>query len=206
MVRRNRAGRADGRSLRPGDSGAAGQRAAGADGLQRSTRPRAHPRGRAFYSAGGAGRPGLRGLPAGKRRGTSGVRTRLCRRWNEDGEDSSAWSGCTDRVDPGGRCRTGSGAESDPRRTPPGRSRCGFRCPRNALRRILMVVPDQNLLIVSGPNDVPYDFKVTPKTQIVSGSSRPTLNELKGQEGRSVVVEFVPERDGNYARRVEVRG
>ncbi len=88
----------------------------------------------------------------------------------------------------------------------PAEAAAGFGVPETLSGRILMVVPDQNLLIVSGPNDVPYDFKVTPKTQIVSGSSRPTLDELKGHEGRSVVVEFVPERDGNYARRVEVRG
>jgi hypothetical protein len=88
----------------------------------------------------------------------------------------------------------------------PAEAAAGFGVRESLSGRILMVVPDQNLLIVTGPNDVPYDFKVTPKTQIVSGSSHPTLTELKGQEGRAVVVEFVPERDGNYARRIEVRG
>lgn len=85
-------------------------------------------------------------------------------------------------------------------------SNLGFGVPESMSGTIQMVVADQNLLIVSGPNKVPYDLKVTPKTVIVVGDKRGTLESLSGLVGKSVSVGFVPQRDGNFATRVEVAG
>ncbi len=80
----------------------------------------------------------------------------------------------------------------------------GFGVPETLAGKIQMVVPDKNLLVVSGPDDVPYDLTVTPKTLIVVGDRRATLDQLSGYVGKQVSVGFVPRRDGNYATRIEV--
>lgn len=82
----------------------------------------------------------------------------------------------------------------------------GFGVAESLTGRIAMVLPEQKLLIVSGPNEVPYDFKITDRTVIVFEGARKTLEDLKNAVGKSVSVGFVPERDGNYAHRVEVSG
>ncbi len=82
----------------------------------------------------------------------------------------------------------------------------GFGVPESMSGTIQMVVADQNLLVVSGPNGVPYDLKITPKTVIVVGDKAGTLETLSGQTGKQVSVGFVPQRDGNFATRVEVAG
>lgn len=82
----------------------------------------------------------------------------------------------------------------------------GFGVPESMSGTIQMVVADQNLLVVSGPNGVPYDLKITPKTVIVVGDKAGTLETLSGLIGKQVSVGFVPQRDGNFATRVEVSG
>lgn len=82
----------------------------------------------------------------------------------------------------------------------------GFGVPESLSGKIEMVVPDQNLLVVSGPNGVPYDLIVTRKTVIVIGDKRGNLESLAGAVGKAVSVGFVPQRDGNYATRIEVTG
>lgn len=85
-------------------------------------------------------------------------------------------------------------------------SKLGFGTPESLSGTIQMVVTDQNLLVVSGPNNVPYDLKITPKTVIVVGDKAGTIQSLVGEKGKSVSVGFVPRRDGNFATRVEVAG
>jgi hypothetical protein len=82
----------------------------------------------------------------------------------------------------------------------------GFGVAESLSGKILMVVPEQNLVVISGPNDVPYDLVVSPKTVIVVGDKRGTLASLAGQIGKQVSVGFVPQRDGNHATRIEVTG
>jgi hypothetical protein len=82
----------------------------------------------------------------------------------------------------------------------------GFGVAESMSGTIQMVVADENLLVVKGPNDVPYDLKITPKTVIVVGEKAGTLETLSGQIGKQVSVGFVPQRDGNFATRVEVAG
>jgi hypothetical protein len=82
----------------------------------------------------------------------------------------------------------------------------GFGVAESLSGKIQMVVVDQDLLVVTGPNGVPYDLKVTPKTVIVIGDKRGTLASLANSVGKAVSVGFVPRRDGNYATRIEVTG
>lgn len=80
----------------------------------------------------------------------------------------------------------------------------GFGIPESLSGTIQMVVVDQNLVVVNGPNGVPYDLIVTPKTVIVIGNRRGTLESLSNMIGKPVSVGFVPQRKGNYATRIEV--
>ncbi|MDE3136051.1 MAG: hypothetical protein KGL59_05730 [Acidobacteriota bacterium] len=80
----------------------------------------------------------------------------------------------------------------------------GFGVPESMSGSIQMVVADQNLLVVKGPNGVPYDLRITPKTVIVVGDKAGALETLAGQIGKQVSVGFVPQRDGNFATRIEV--
>lgn len=82
----------------------------------------------------------------------------------------------------------------------------GFGTPESLAGKIQMVVPDQNLLVVAGPDNVPYDLKITPKTVIVVGDQRSTLQQLSNYIGKQVSVGFIPRRKGNFATRVEVSG
>lgn len=85
-------------------------------------------------------------------------------------------------------------------------SNMGFGIPESLSGKIQMVVVDQNLVVVDGPNNVPYDLIVTPKTVIMIGSQRGTLESLSSRVGETVSVGFVPQRKGNYATRIEVTG
>ncbi|HEV2389062.1 MAG TPA: hypothetical protein VGS20_17615 [Candidatus Acidoferrales bacterium] len=82
----------------------------------------------------------------------------------------------------------------------------GFGVAESITGKIQMVVADQSLVVVTGPNDVPYDLKITPKTVIVVGEKRGTIESLASQVGKTASVGFVPQRDGNYAERVEITG
>lgn len=82
----------------------------------------------------------------------------------------------------------------------------GFGVPESLSGTIQMVIADQNLVVVNGPNGVPYDMKITPKTVIVVGDKAGTVETLVGEKGKSVSIGFVPERNGNFATRVEVAG
>lgn len=80
----------------------------------------------------------------------------------------------------------------------------GFGVTESLSGKIQMVVPGQELLVVNGPNNVPYDMKVTPKTLVVVNEKRGTIQSLVNQVGQPVTVAFKPQRDGDIATRVEV--
>lgn len=80
----------------------------------------------------------------------------------------------------------------------------GFGVAESLSGTVQMVAADQDLLVVKGLNDVPYDFKVTPKALVVVGEKRGTIQSLADQVGKHVIVAFTPQRDGNFATRVEV--
>ncbi|HVC00002.1 MAG TPA: hypothetical protein VNJ12_11815 [Candidatus Dormibacteraeota bacterium] len=80
----------------------------------------------------------------------------------------------------------------------------GFGTPESLSGTVQVVAADQNLLVVKGPNGVPYDLKVTPKTLVVVNEKRGTIESLATQVGKAVTVAFVPQREGDFATRVEI--
>ena len=69
-----------------------------------------------------------------------------------------------------------------------------------------MVDPAQNLLVVKGPDGVPFDMVVRHSTRIESGGQRLMLNQLSTDQGRNVSVRFIPERSGDVARTIRIGG
>lgn len=71
---------------------------------------------------------------------------------------------------------------------------------------ISQVLPAQHLLIVNGPDGVPFDMRINKATRIESGQQRLMLRDLTTDQGKSVSVHFVPERSGDVAQRVNITG
>jgi hypothetical protein len=58
--------------------------------------------------------------------------------------------------------------------------------------------------VAPGPGETDYRFRVTSSTLIhVSGRSG-TLNDLANMQNKQVTVHFVPQRNGNFAKGIEV--
>jgi hypothetical protein len=77
--------------------------------------------------------------------------------------------------------------------------------PETLAGKIMMVDPAKNLVIVKGPDGVPFDMVVTPSTRITSGDhDRLALKDLKLDNLKSVSVRFIPERAGDVARSIQV--
>lgn len=55
---------------------------------------------------------------------------------------------------------------------------------------------------VPAPTD--YRFRVTGSTLITLNGQRATLNDLSGVQGKQVTVHFIPQRNGNFAKGIEV--
>lgn len=69
---------------------------------------------------------------------------------------------------------------------------------------IMMVEVQKKLLIVKASSGVPYNFVVTPATRITAGKERLKLADLSARTDKAVTVRFVPTRQGNLARSVEL--
>jgi hypothetical protein len=69
---------------------------------------------------------------------------------------------------------------------------------------IMMVDPAARLLVVEGPDRVPFDMQVDPGTRIVSGNQRLSLRDLSVKTNDTVSVRFVPEARGDVARSIRV--
>ncbi|HEY6291434.1 MAG TPA: hypothetical protein VI455_07735 [Terriglobia bacterium] len=68
---------------------------------------------------------------------------------------------------------------------------------------ISSVDAEKKLVVVSGPNGVPYNFAVSNGTKITVGGSKAKLSDL--QTGKQASVSFVPEKKrGNLAKSIEV--
>lgn len=72
--------------------------------------------------------------------------------------------------------------------------------------KIMMVDPDQKLLIVRTPDGVPFDMVVTARTRIRSGNQALTLNDLSQDVNKSISVTFRPEGRGDVARSIQING
>jgi hypothetical protein len=69
---------------------------------------------------------------------------------------------------------------------------------------ILMVDRAAKLLVVEGPDQVPFDMQVNSGTRIVSGTQRPNLMDLNTRTNSNVSVRFVPEAGGDVGRSIRL--
>ena len=78
--------------------------------------------------------------------------------------------------------------------------------PETLAGKIMMVVPAKDLVIVQGPDGVPFDLRVTPATHIEFGDHKIALKDLDQHMQKAVSVRYVPERAGDIARTIRVTG
>jgi hypothetical protein len=71
---------------------------------------------------------------------------------------------------------------------------------------ITMVDRAQKLLVVQDPDKVTFDMVVTPKTHIKSGNESLTLQDLSRYQNQNVSIKFVPERRGDVAESIRIKG
>ena len=71
---------------------------------------------------------------------------------------------------------------------------------------IMMVNPADNLVVVKGPDGVPFDMIVTPRTRITSGQESVGLKNLAKFQNQNASVKFIPERRGDVAESIHIGG
>ncbi len=78
--------------------------------------------------------------------------------------------------------------------------------PETLTGKIAMVDANQNLVVVKGPDGVPFDMVVSRRTRIKSGTQAVNLKNLSQYRNKSASIQFVPERRGDVARSIRVTG
>lgn len=71
---------------------------------------------------------------------------------------------------------------------------------------VAMVDSTNHVLVLTGSNGVPYDFRVTRATRIMISGKKASFGELAEQSNHSASVQFVPRSNGNFAESVTVGG
>jgi hypothetical protein len=69
---------------------------------------------------------------------------------------------------------------------------------------LMAVVKEQRLIVLKGDSGVPYNFKVTPATKIEIEGKKAGFQELDSMTNAKISVTFVPMRQGNIARKIQV--
>ncbi|HYM07009.1 MAG TPA: hypothetical protein VEU11_10655 [Terriglobales bacterium] len=77
--------------------------------------------------------------------------------------------------------------------------------PETIIGSVVMVVKEEKLLVLEGTGGVPYNFKVTPATQIKVGEKKGNFDDLAGLINKRASVKFVPVREGNLAQSIEIQ-
>lgn len=70
---------------------------------------------------------------------------------------------------------------------------------------IMKVDAAKDLVIVKGPDNVPFDIKVGRGTRILSGQQPLKLASLGPDVNRQVTVRFTPKRSGDIARVIQIQ-
>ncbi len=78
--------------------------------------------------------------------------------------------------------------------------------PETLSGKIMLVEPEQHLVVVTGPDGIPFDIRVTPSTAIRSNGQRQTLQALQSDVNGGVSVRFTPEGRGDIAQSIHVKG
>jgi hypothetical protein len=72
--------------------------------------------------------------------------------------------------------------------------------------KISMVDPDRKLVVVKGPDGVPFDMVVTPKSHITSGDQALKFKDLAQDQNKEVSIQFIPERRGDVVKSMRIGG
>ena len=78
--------------------------------------------------------------------------------------------------------------------------------PETLSGNIAMVDANKRLVVVKGPDGVPFDMIVTRSTQIKSGDQTLRLSDLESRTNQNASIRFVPERRGDVAQSIEING
>jgi len=78
--------------------------------------------------------------------------------------------------------------------------------PENLSGTMVMANPKADFVVVKGPDGVPFDMTITPKTHIWSGDRKVSLENLEHYLNKQVSVRFVPERRGDVAESIRITG
>jgi hypothetical protein len=78
--------------------------------------------------------------------------------------------------------------------------------PENLSGTMVMANPKADFVVVKGPDGVPFDMTITPKTHIWSGDRKVSLENLEHYRNKQVSVRFVPERRGDVAESIRITG
>ena len=69
---------------------------------------------------------------------------------------------------------------------------------------IMSIDASRHLMIVNGPDKVPFDIRVDRHTRIMSGDQRLQLSGLASAANQHVSVRFTPERSGDVAQLIRI--
>ncbi len=69
---------------------------------------------------------------------------------------------------------------------------------------ITVVDPTDKEVTLIGSNGIPYDFKLTKKTQLELSNSKIGMNELASESHKQATVHFVPRADGNLPESIQI--
>jgi hypothetical protein len=72
--------------------------------------------------------------------------------------------------------------------------------------KIAMVDPGQRLVVIQTQDGVTYDLDVNAKTQIHSGDQSIALKDLTRDLNKSASVKIIPERRGDVAEVIQIKG
>lgn len=72
--------------------------------------------------------------------------------------------------------------------------------------KIMLVDPNQKLMVIETPGGVPFDVIVTVNTRMELGDRATTLGNVTQDVNKTVTVRFVPERRGDVARSIRIGG
>lgn len=76
--------------------------------------------------------------------------------------------------------------------------------PENLSGSISVVDPTDKEVTLVGSNGVPYDFKLTKKTQVELSDKKIETNELATESHKQATVRFVPTSEGNLAESIQI--
>jgi len=78
--------------------------------------------------------------------------------------------------------------------------------PETLSGKIMMVDPNQKLVVVETADGVPFDLVVTRRTRILSGNQALSLGDLRQDVNKGVSIRFTPEGRGDVAVSIQING